>query len=58
MCTFVYKCIYSYVHFHLNFIFSAAGKTFGRSLGISMVVCLDTKGNGKYVVFILMGLQF
>lgn len=57
MCSFVYNCIYSHVHFHLNFIFSAAGKPFGRS-GISMVVCLSTEANGKCIIFMLMGLLF
>lgn len=58
MCIFLYNCIYSHVHFHLNFTFSAAGKPFGKSLGISMVVCLDTDANGKCVIFILVGFQF
>lgn len=58
MCVHLCMCIYSNVHFHLNFVFSAAGKPFGRSLGISMVVCLYTKANEKCVIFILLGLQF
>lgn len=58
MCTFVYDCINSHVHFRLSFIFSTAGKPFGRSLGIFVVVVLDTKANRKCVIFLLMGLQF
>lgn len=54
----MYMCIYSHVHFCLNFTFTAVGKNFGRGLGISMVVCLDTEANRRQVIFVLMGLQF
>lgn len=54
----MYMCIYSHVHFCLNFVFTAVGKHFGRSWGFFMVVRLDTEANEGRVIFILMGLQF
>jgi len=54
----MYMCIYSHVHFRLHFVFTAVGKHFGRGLGISVVLCLDTEADGRRAIFILMGLQF